>query len=319
MERHTLLGWYQEELTIFETYMDNKEYSRFTIENYLGDVLIFLEFINRGKDSKVDLNEVKKIQFSLFMNELKSKRGNGSTTRNRRLTAIRSFYKCLVDFEMVTNNPIIEVETAKQQKGKLPTYLEMDELHTLFDKVDKVSHKEHVRRNKVILGLMAFAGLRVAEIHSLNITSINNNKRGIAVLGKGNKSRYIPLPSSLYEELDGYIKYERIEPIDPYDDAVFISKRGKRISRRRIQELTESIIKKVEIENPEYNWRAKSISSHKLRHSFATHLVRDGKDIRTVQELLGHSSLNTTQRYTHVSDDQKEKAMDREVGDFFNK
>ncbi|WP_445506623.1 tyrosine-type recombinase/integrase [Niallia sp. 03190] len=318
IEKELLSQWYEEELTIFTTHMDNKDYSRFTIDNYVRDILFFLEFITRKKQQKVPLEEVKKITLTLFMNELKTKRANSAESRNRRLTAIRSFYKCLIDYELVAKNPANDYESAKEQKGKLPSYLEKEELKSFFAMIEKISQKQHVRRNKVMLGLMAFAGLRVTEIHTLNVTSIHTHKKGIQVIGKGNKSRYIPLPAALYDELLYYIQEDRILPMKGYEEAIFISRRGKRISRRRIQEITERICDGVEQEFPEFHWKAKGISSHKLRHSFATHLVRDGRDIRTVQELLGHTNLNTTQKYTHVSDSQKEQAMDIEISDYLS-
>ncbi|MFT8322784.1 MAG: tyrosine-type recombinase/integrase [Bacillus sp. (in: firmicutes)] len=317
MEKDLLSQWYEEVLTIFATHMDNKDYSKFTIDNYIRDIYFFLDYITRKKQQKVPLEEVKKITLTLFMNELKTKRANSAESRNRRLTAIRSFYKCLIDYELVTKNPASDYESAKEQKGKLPSYLEKEELKSFFSMIEKVSQRQHVRRNKVMLGLMAFAGLRVTEIHTLNLSSIHSHKKGIQVLGKGNKSRYIPLPLTIYEELILYIEEDRIMPMKGYEDAVFISRRGKRISRRRIQEITERICETVEKEFPIFNWKAKGISSHKLRHSFATHLVRDGRDIRTVQELLGHTNLNTTQKYTHVSDAQKEKAMEMDIEDYF--
>lgn len=316
INKEILFQWYDEELTIFQTEMDNKDYSKFTIDNYLRDIYFFLDYINRNKEEKTSLHNIKKIHLTMFMNELKSKRANSASSRNRRLTAIRSFYKCLVDYELVSVNPAAEFIGAKEQKGKLPSYLEKEELKTFFAVINRVSQEQHVRRNKAILGLMAFAGLRVTEIHSLNITSIHSHKKGIQVLGKGNKSRYIPLPTTLYETLVAYIKDDRIIPMRGHEAAIFISRKGKRISRRRIQEITENICKSAEKEFPHLNWQEKRISSHKLRHSFATHLVRDGRDIRTVQELLGHTNLNTTQKYTHVSDSQKEKAMEMELSDY---
>jgi len=316
INRELLFSWYEEELTIFETEMDNKDYSKFTIENYLRDIYFFLEFITRKKEMKIELGEIKKIHLTMFMNELKTKRGNSSSSRNRRLTAIRSFFKCLVDYELLQKNPGKDLDSAKEQKGKLPSYLEKDELKSFFEMVEKVSQRQHQRRNKVILGLMAFAGLRVMEIHALNLSSINMQQKALYVVGKGNKTRYIPLPSKLMEEILQYIKEDRIYPMKGQEEAVFISRRGKRISRRRIQEITEQICNQVDKINPEFQWKTKGISSHKLRHTFATHLVRDGRDIRTVQELLGHTNLNTTQKYTHVSDAQKEKAMDMELSDY---
>ncbi len=318
MDNNLLASWYEDEITIFKTEMDNKDYSKFTIDNYIRDIFFFLEFMTRKKDTKIELSDVKKIHITLFMNELKTKRGNSAASRNRRLTALRSFFKCLMDYELLDKNIASELVSAKEQKGKLPSYLEKDELKAFFEMIGIVSQKQHQRRNKVMMGLMAFAGLRVSEIHILNISSIQTGKRGLHVLGKGNKTRYIPLPEKIYEELTSYIKEDRILPMKGYEDALFISRRGKRISRRRIQEITERICESIEKEYPEFNWKQKSISSHKLRHSFATHLVRDGRDIRTIQELLGHTNLNTTQKYTHVSDAQKEKAMEMELTDYFS-
>ncbi|HJV31057.1 MAG TPA: tyrosine-type recombinase/integrase [Bacillales bacterium] len=312
MTQQWLTSWYEEELTIFETDMDNKDYSIFTIENYRRDILFFLEYLVRNKDEKMPLEETKKIHLTLFMNELKSKRGNSASTRNRRLTAIRSFYKCLMDYELVSHNPAAELKSAKEKSGQLPVYLEKVELKEFFQQIDLVCQDHYAKRNKLMMGLMAFAGLRVIEIHNLNLSSIQTEKKGIIVDGKGKKSRYIPLPAALFLELIDYIQNERQLPMRGNEDAVFISKRGKRISRRRIQEITERICKHL---SPK--WQNKKFSSHKLRHSFATHLVRDGKDIRTVQELLGHSNLNTTQRYTHVSDSQKESAMDMDISEYF--
>jgi integrase/recombinase XerD len=315
--RDLINSWYEEELSIFQTDMDNKDYSPFTIENYIRDIILFLSFITRNQNDKVDLDSVKKMQITLYMNMLKSKRGNGATTRNRRLTAVRSFYKCLLSYEMVSRNPAAELESAKERKGALPTYLEKEELKLFFREIEHVSQTRHIVRNKVMLSLMAFAGLRVTEIHQLNISFINTEKKGISVLGKGNKSRYIPLPHNLYELLMEYIKHERELPMKGQEDAVFISRRGKRISRRRIQEITERIRTSLARQNEFDSWKVSKISSHKLRHSFATHLVQGGTDIRTVQELLGHSNLNTTQKYTHVSDKQKEKAMEMDIEEYF--
>ncbi|WLR43377.1 tyrosine-type recombinase/integrase [Bacillus carboniphilus] len=314
INKEQLQEWYADELLIFETEMDNRDYSHFTIENYKRDLYIFLNHITKTKNEKVNLDEVKKIHITLFMNYLKAKRGNSATTRNRRLTSIRSFYQCLLDYELVNENPALTVTAAKQPIGKLPSYLEKGELKAFFHEVAEVSQPMYVKRNKVMLGLMAFAGLRVTEIHHLNCSSIYYEKRGIVVHGKGNKNRYIPLPDQLYDELTVYIEKERLFPMKGEEDALFISRKGKRISRRRVQEITERISRSLKEKQFLKN---KDISSHKLRHSFATHLVRDGKDIRTVQELLGHTNLNTTQQYTHVSDQQKQKAMEMELKDFF--
>ncbi|WP_083584348.1 tyrosine-type recombinase/integrase [Bacillus weihaiensis] len=309
--------WYEEELLIFETHMDNKDYSVHTMKNYLRDVRLFLSYVNRKTENPKSLEEIRKMDITLFLNYLKNKKGNSAGTRNYRLMAIRAFYKCLIEYELVTFNPTDGIERAKEQKNPLPTYLEKDELKVFFDQINKVSKKMYVKRNKVIIGLMAFCGLRVDEVHLLNKSSINHTQRGIIVRGKGNKTRYIPLPKDLYHVITEYIDHHREYGLEGHKDALFLSRFGKRLSVRRIQSITESICKSLYKQGEYEEWKEKKLSSHKLRHSFATILIQQGYDIRTVQELLGHSNLNTTQRYTHVTDAAKQKVMDEMEIDVF--
>lgn len=317
MEQFVLEQYYEEEMTVFETHMDNKEFSKHTMKNYCRDVSQFLEFINRNRDKPVALSDIRKMDITLFLNFLKSKKGNAAATRNRRLMAVRSFFKCLIEYELLSSNPTDGIERAKVEKDPLPTYLEQDELKVFFDQVGKVSKKMYVKRNKVILGLMAYCGLRVDEVHLLNKSSINHTLKGITVRGKGNKTRYIPLPQDLYMAIMEYIEHHREFGIKGHEDALFLSRFGKRLSGRRIQSITESICKSIYKQGGHEDWKERKISSHKLRHSFATMLIQLGYDIRTVQELLGHSNLNTTQRYTHVTDAAKQKVMDEMKIDVF--
>ncbi|WP_138417160.1 tyrosine-type recombinase/integrase [Aquibacillus sediminis] len=317
MDAIEIKEFYEDELLIFETHMDNKDYSKHTIDYYLRDVQLFLQFINRKKSEPISLEHVKKMDLTLFMNFLKNKKGNAAATRNRRLISIRSFYKCLIEYEFVENNPAMGVDRAKEQKNPLPTYLEKQELKVFFDEISKVSKKMYVKRNKVIMGLMAFCGLRVNEVHLLNKSSINHTLKGLTVHGKGNKTRYIPLPKQLYDELVDYIENHREFGIEGHKDAVFLSRYGKRLSVRRIQNIAEKVVRSLLKSGSYHDWEQKKISSHKLRHSFATILIQNGYDIRTAQELLGHANLNTTQKYTHVSDAAKQKVMDEMDIDVF--
>lgn len=317
MDHIDIKQFYEEELLIFETHMDNKDYSVHTIKNYIKDIYMFLDYINRKKQEPRTLEEIKKMDITLFMNWLKQQKGNAAPTRNRRLMAIRSFYKCLIEYEFLDSSPAAGIDPAKQQKDQLPTYLEKEELKVFFDQIDQVSKKMYIKRNKVIMGLMAFCGLRVNEVHLLNLSSINHTQKGIAVQGKGNKTRYIPLPKELYNEIGDYIDHHREVGIPGHKEALFLSRFGKRMSVRRIQSIAEKVCKSLS-EKPEYeHWKEKKISSHKLRHSFATILIQNGYDIRTAQELLGHANLNTTQKYTHVSDAAKQKVMDEMDIDVF--
>lgn len=317
MNKEEIDQYYEDELTLFETHMDSKDYSKHTIKFYMRDLRLFLEFVNRKKEEPILLKDIRKIEMTLFMNDLKNKRGNGPGTRNRRLMAIRSFYKCLIEYDLLTFNPTDGVERAKEQKNPLPTYLEKDELKVFFKQIGKVSKRMYVKRNKAIMGLMAFCGLRVNEVHLLNKSSINHTQKGITVHGKGNKTRYIPLPKDLYNAIIDYIENHREYGLEGHKDALFLSRYGKRLSVRRIQSITEGICKSLYNQEGYESWKERKISSHKLRHSFATLMIQQGYDIRTAQELLGHTNLNTTQKYTHVSDAAKQKVMDEMEIDVF--
>ena len=163
-------------------------------------------------------------------------------------------------------------------------------------------------RNVAMFLLMSYAGLRVSELHRLNISDFNRSSDILQVFGKGRKWRVIPLPSNLVKVLNKALE-ERIEPSHSNERAFFVSQFGRRISIRTIQVIAEKYFEELKRKYSEL--QGKSISSHKLRHTFATMQVIAGTDIRTLQELLGHASIQTTQIYTHVDDKQKQDAMNR--------
>lgn len=304
--KQTIYSHYEEELDIFSTYMEDLGYSDFTISSYIGDAEIFLTFLYEKWDDFPSLSDIKPKNIQEFLR--KTQKGNAKSTRNRRLMALRTFYKSLVKSEFLTFNPAAEVDMAKVEKNSLPTYLNDEELETFFHCIKEDSF---YIRNKCILMLMGLAGLRVIEVNNLNVTDIIRNPEdpGIQVSGKGNKVRYIPLPIPLYEILLEYEKNHRPIPKPKHSNAFFLSRRGVRISRRRIQEVAEETFERLKsLPNTTY-LQEKNLTSHKLRHTFGTRLVRNGTDLVTIQELMGHSSLNTTQIYTHVNNEQRQKAM----------
>lgn len=311
----TILNHYDEELDIFETYMEDLGYADFTISSYLDDVKIFLMFLFERWNGFPDLSEIKAKNIQEFLR--KTQKGKAKTTRNRRLMALRTFYKSLVKSEFLEFNPAAEVDMAKVEKNSLPSYLNDDELEAFFRCIKK---DRFYIRNKCMLMLMALAGLRVIEVHNLNITDFIRDPEdpGIQVSGKGNKVRYIPLPIPLYEILLEYEKNHRPLPNPNHSEAFFLSRRGVRISRRRIQEVAEETFDRLKSLPHTTYLQGKNLTSHKLRHTFGTRLVREGTDLVTVQELMGHSSLNTTQIYTHVNNKQKQKAMrEHDLSRFF--
>lgn len=231
---------------------------------------------------------------------------------------LRTFFKSLVKAEYLSYNPALEVDMAKQENGRLPTYLSDKELEQFLLSIAPGQY--HIR-NRCILMLMSLAGLRVVEVYNLNLSDLirDEDEPGIEVLGKGNKTRYIPLPIPLYQLLLEYEKMYRGVPKPDHANAFFLSKRGTRISRRRIQEITEETFERL-TQQPGFHYlKQKKLSSHKLRHTFGTGMVRDGVDLVTIQQLMGHSNLNTTQIYTHVNNEQKKRAMkNKDVSRFFH-
>lgn len=304
--KQPIIDHYEDELDIFQTYLEDLGYSPHTITCYLSDVQSFLLFLFHKNEEFISLDEVSSKQIQEFLR--KTQKGKAKTTRNRRLMALRTFFKSLVKAEELAFNPAVDVEMAKTEKNLLPTYLNDEELRLLFQ---CIKHDQYHIRNKCILMLMGLAGLRVIEIHNLNTTDLirDEHEPGINVLGKGNKVRYIPLPDALFQLLLEYERMYRPTPKPEHQNAFFLSKRGERISRRRIQMIAEETFEKLK-SLPDFSYlQNKPLSSHKLRHSFGTRLVREGVDLVTIQELMGHTNLSTTQIYTHVNNKQKREAM----------
>lgn len=307
---------YEDEIDIFETYLDDLGYSIHTIQAYISDVRGFLIFLCEKKENFPSMEEVKSRTIRDYLR--KTQKYNTKSTRNRKLMSLRTFFKSLVKSEVLELNPALDVDVAKTEKNSLPTYLNDEELTALFSCIKK---DQFYVRNKCILMLMSLAGLRVIEIHHLNITDLirDSNDPGIQVDGKGNKMRYIPLPVPLFELLVEYEKHHRPNPTTEHRNAFFLSRKGMRISRRRIQEVAEQAFQQLKRLDETSYLQEKNLSSHKLRHTFGTRLVREGVDLVTIQELMGHSSLSTTQIYTHVNNKQKQEAMRKQnnVSQFF--
>lgn len=310
-----VFSYYDDELDIFKTYMEDLGYAPFTIDSYTSDVLQFLFFIIKKSNDNTSITEITPKVIQEFLR--KTQRENAKSTRNRKLMSIRTFFKSLVKSYVLDINPSLEIDSAKTEKNSLPTYLNDDELEMLFSLIKKDQY--HIR-NKCILMLMSLAGLRVIEIHNLNLTDIirEADDPGIRVYGKGKKERYVPLPFQLFDLLMEYEKYYRYTPKGDNSNAFFISKRGTRLSRRRIQEVSEATFQQLKSHPNTAYLQDKNLTAHKLRHTFGTRLVREGADLVTIQELMGHSNLNTTQIYTHVNNKQKQDAMRKNnISQFF--
>lgn len=310
------MDFYEEEIDIFQTYLEDLGYSNETIRSYTHDIQLFLQYLYEKKGVEVELESISKQDIAAFLRN--HHRHAAKTSRNRRLMTLRTFYKSLIKSEILVYNPANDIDMAKTEKGRIPSYLNDEELEIFFDSIPK---GDYYIRNKCMLMLMGLAGLRVVEVHNLNLSDLirDEDEPGIEVLGKGNKTRYIPIPYPLYELLLEYEKMYRPIPKSEHSNAFFLSKRGVRISRRRIQEVAEETFDQLTKKQEFAYLSQKQLSAHKLRHSFGTSMVREGVDLVTIQQLMGHTNLNTTQIYTHVHDKQKQKAIrNRDVSRFFS-
>jgi len=211
--------------------------------------------------------------------------GYKKSSVSRKLSAIKSFYKFLEMNKIIKGNPSVSVKTPKTERC-IPSFLSEEEMRKMLD---FALEKELDIRNKAILETLYATGIRASELVNLDISRFDMSSKLIRVYGKGKKERIIPVARAAFEALSRYISEAR----GYKDGALFLSKSGKRLTQRDLQRIVKKAIVKVATLN--------QMSPHTMRHTFATHLLNRGANLRAVQELLGHESLSTTQIYTHVS------------------
>lgn len=286
------MDW-QSSLRGFKAYLKlERSLSANTIEAYLHDVDKLLQFFKSRSEEKsplkVSKNDLK--DFLIWVNEL----GMIPPTQARVLSGLKAFFKYLVLDNKIENDPSALLESPKTTR-KLPDTLNIIEINSLIDAVD-LSTPEG-QRNKAMLETLYGSGLRVSELTGLKISNLHLDIEFIKILGKGNKERLVPLGSEAIKFLRIYIEQVRIHvPVKPgKEDFVFLNRRGSPISRIMVFLIIKDLAKAAGI--------TKSISPHTFRHSFATHLIEGGADLRAVQEMLGHESITTTEIYTHLDRD----------------
>jgi integrase/recombinase XerD len=277
-----------------------KSLSDNSVEAYMRDLDKLTEFLlashtlkNPGDLVLQDLQS-----FLQWISEL----GMTATSQARIISGIRSFYKyCLIE-QIVTNDPSILLDAPKT-KRKLPDTLSFEEIESIINQID-LSTPEGTR-NKAILELMYSCGLRVSEVVNLTISGLYLDVGFIRVIGKGDKERLIPIGSDAIKHIKIYKDNTRVHvPVQKgFEDILFLNKRGKNLTRVMIFLIIKSLSAKAGI--------TKVISPHTFRHSFATHLVEGGADLRAVQEMLGHESITTTEIYTHLDRDFLRETLHR--------
>ena len=269
-----------------------KQASEHTIRNYKQDILAFEQFLNN--DEEVSFLTVEYIHIRIYLTNL-YKQEYSRRSIARIISSLRSFYHFLVREEVVANNPFTLASVPKAGK-RLPTFFYEKELDILFQSVDTSTPLGE--RNSAILELLYATGIRVSECVQLNIDDFDDEIGALLVKGKGKKERYVPVGSYAMDALDVYIQGGRgkLGKGDQDEQALFLNYRGGRLSDRRIRRMLIKLAEDAAL--------TAKISPHVLRHTFATHMLNEGADLRTVQELLGHSQLSTTQIYTHVTKDR---------------
>jgi integrase/recombinase XerC len=282
-----------------------KGYSVHTIRNYASDLRQFTKFVATKKglkkaDPGIDL--VDHMLVRSYLAELFDKCRR--TTIARKLSALKSFFRYLELRGLAPLNPVAEITTPKQERY-IPTYLPIDDMFSLLKQPNK--DKELGLRDSAILELLYSSGLRVGELVALDIEELALNSRLVKVSGKGGKERLLPVGRKALAAIRDYIEHtedrRKKAGYSKHHGPLFLNYRGGRLSTRGVNRLVKRYSRKCGI--------MMEISPHSLRHTFATHLLDGGADLRSIQELLGHVSLSATQKYTHVSIDKLVEVYDR--------
>ena len=263
-----------------------------TINAYCHDIEMFRDFLEDKKHS-LSISQITHHDIEDFFARLYDL-GIAASSQARILSGLKSFYRYLIQEKICEEDPTLLVSSPSIGRH-IPEVLSYEEIVSMLETIDLSQQFGH--RNKAIIEVMYGCGLRVSEVISLNISDIYIKDEFIRIVGKGDKERLVPIGKKTINELMLYVKGERLhqEIKAKYSDKVFISARGTSLTRQSVFLLVKSLVEKAGIK--------KTISPHTLRHSFATHLLEGGADLRAVQQMLGHSSISTTEIYTHVSDD----------------
>lgn len=268
-----------------------KNYSDYTVQNYEEDLIGFKNFL-----AVEHINNIKQIDYSiirLYLKKMYEKKYSKKTIA-RHISTLRTFFKYLMREDIIETNPITLISNPKQDK-KLPNYLNYEEIEVLLHIPDL--NDAYGMRDALILELLYSSGIRVSELVGIKLEHINKNEEKIKILGKGNKERYVLYGSRCTELLNLYINKGRKELLKhsgvPY---LFLNKNGSQLSTAGVRYILSKILKVGGLKL--------KVSPHTLRHTFATHLLNNGADLKSVQELLGHENLSTTQIYTHITNDR---------------
>ncbi len=293
-------------VTEFKNYLlVEKNASPNTMDSYLNDIAQFQKFLIRSgyavESGSIQIEKIDRLAIRSFMSHLYEKNYSGTTMR-RKLSTLNSFFRFLCREGYLKNN-VAKTVPAPRVQSKLPSYFSVDEMFRLLQLPEGTGFLPV--RDQALLELFYSCGLRVSELVGLTLEDINLGSRMVKVLGKGGKERLLPMGHHCVDALKSYLnaRMDKVRKPGPSTEQLFLNHRGTGISVRGVRKVVEKYIKKGHF--------AGGVSPHSIRHSFATHLLEGGADLRAIQELLGHSSLSTTQKYTHLTLDRLSETYDK--------
>lgn len=268
-----------------------RHFSDHTLKSYYDDIVQFNDFLYQ---ESLDLNDFEYKDARNYLSFLYSKNLK-RTTVSRKISTLRTFYEYWMTQDESVVNPFVQLVHPKKEQY-LPQFFYEEEMEALFKTVDTDSKKG--MRDKVILELLYATGIRVSELVHIKTQDLDMKLPGVKVLGKGNKERFIPFGEFCKQSIERYLK--EFKPLKHVDhDYLIVNMQGQPITERGVRYVLNDVVKRTS--------GVTNIHPHKLRHTFATHLLNQGADLRTVQSLLGHVNLSTTGKYTHVSNQQLRK------------
>ncbi len=258
-------------------------YSEFTIKSYQLDLTDFFEYIKKSKINYLRINNNEVRGYLKYLDSCNLK----NSTISRRISTLRTFYNYLLDEGLVEGNVFHNVKNPKLEK-KLPNYLNYNEIEELLESID-ITNTEGLQR-RLLIEMFYSTGCRVSEMINVKLKDIDFTNKTIRIMGKGSKERIVYYGDYASKYLEEYLKKVEVK------DYLFTNKKQEKLSVSEVELIIKDIMKHISIKT--------HVTPHTLRHTFATHLLNNGADIKTVQELLGHANLSTTGIYTHISSDR---------------
>lgn len=271
------------EVNKFLDYVKTRGFSDYTYESYKEDLEAFVKFFPNKNIKDIEVKDIREYIRSMYDKKYKA------TTISRHISTLKSFYNYLESEDIIKNNPMVLISNPKKEK-KLPNYLNYEDTEKLL-KTPDINTKEGLMA-ALILEMLYSTGVRVGELVSIKVNDINRKERSILVFGKGRKERIVFYGSNCEILLNKYLeKHQELY--------LFTNKHGEKINERTVRQIVSDTAKKAHINV--------KVTPHTLRHTYATHLLNDGADLKSVGDLLGHENLSTTGIYTHVSNDRLRK------------